>query len=263
MNAIVNSAGLYEMSKADKYRMLFNRVEPLKGWDFSRVGVTSVGEKWDFYEEVLKHCKKSDLLLDIGSGGGEKVLQLAKSVSFIAGIDESRDMIKAANENLGKSQFRNVVFFLMNARQMAFRDGLFNIATTRHSAFFAGETARVLADGGAFMTQQVSEADKFNIKKAFGRGQNFGIEDGTSREKSIRQLEDTHFADIKSFEYDAQEFYHTPEDLIFLLCHTPIIPDFGCQAEDFELLAQFIEENKSATGIRTNSRRYMIIAHKI
>lgn len=56
--------------------------------------------------------------------------------------------------------------------------------------------------------------------------------------------------------------YRTPEDLIFLLKHTPIIPNFGEEAEDFTILQSFIDVNSSEKGIRTNSKRFMIIAVK-
>ncbi len=53
------------------------------------------------------------------------------------------------------------------------------------------------------------------------------------------------------------------EDLIFLLKHTPIIPNFGEEEEDFNILQKFIKANSSEKGIRTNSKRFMIIAVKI
>ncbi|MGM2834971.1 SAM-dependent methyltransferase, partial [Bacillus cereus group sp. Bce025] len=51
-------------------------------------------------------------------------------------------------------------------------------------------------------------------------------------------------------------------DLIFLLKHTPIIPNFGEEEEDFNILQKFIKANSSEKGIRTNSKRFMIIAVK-
>ena len=49
-------------------------------------------------------------------------------------------------------------------------------------------------------------------------------------------------------EYDVTDYYRTPEDLIFLLKHTPIIPNFGEEAEDFTILQSFIDVNSSEKG---------------
>lgn len=113
-----------------------------------------------------------------------------------------------------------------------------------------------------FLTQQVSEHDKLNLKEVFGRGQCFGERDGTLKEKYMRELISAGFKIIQVREYDVTDHYSTPEDLIFLLKHTPIIPNFGEEEEDFNILQKFIKANSSEKGIRTNSKRFMIIAVK-
>jgi hypothetical protein len=124
------------------------------------------------------------------------------------------------------------------------------------------EVFRLLDDHGIFLTQQVSEADKLNIKEAFYRGQNYGQEDGIQKRTYIKELKEAGFKEITSLDYNAKEYYQTPEDLIYILKHTPIIPDFGRDSKDFETLHEFIKKNKTAKGICTNAKRYMIIAKK-
>jgi ubiquinone/menaquinone biosynthesis C-methylase UbiE len=150
------------------YELLYNQVGKLIGWDFSNLKVDSFGKKWDFYEEVVKRSKKTDVLLDIGTGGGEKVLRIASSVFFLIGIDKSPEMIKTANKNLAKTYLNNVRFFQMDAKKIIFPDRFFNITSCRQAMFFPEELSRVLCDNGVFITQQVSEADKINIKDVFG-----------------------------------------------------------------------------------------------
>ena len=67
-----------------------------------------------------------------------------------------------------------------------------------------------------------------------------------------------------SFEkvHDSKIIYKTDKDYIFLLRYTPTIPEFGKKKNDFEILKKFIEENKTKRGIKTNSKRFMIIAAK-
>jgi hypothetical protein len=241
---------------------IFDSVDDLSGWDFSRLRCYTDGEAWDFYDEVAKRCAPSDMVLDIGTGGGEKVLSIASSVLLLIGIDISEQMIRTANENREKSGAVNVRFFHMPAERCGFPDHYFNVISCRQSSFDAGEASRLLVKGGYLLTQQISEDDKYNIKKQFGRGQSFGVKDGTAKDKNIKQLREAGFSKVDAFDYDAAEYYRTPEDLVFLLKHTPIIPGFGQENNDLGLLEDFIKSNTTEKGIATNSKRYMIIAQK-
>ncbi|QYR21991.1 class I SAM-dependent methyltransferase [Paenibacillus sp. sptzw28] len=244
------------------YKEFYDKVGALNGWDFSRIKCRSEGVSWNFYAEVTKRCRSTDVLLDIGTGGGEALLSIADAARLLIGIDQSDGMIGTAADNLSKSLRENVRFVRMEAEKLEFPDRFFNIISCRHSPFNAKETARVLADDGVFLTQQVSEGDKANIKRAFGRGQGGGIPSGTLRNRLIQELSEAGFTDIQSFEYNAAEYYRSYEDLIFLLKHTPTIPGFGEDEADLQRLAAFIEGNQSEKGIETNSERFMIIARK-
>lgn len=245
-----------------EYKSFYEKMGSVNGWDFSRLNVRTVGEQWDFYEEVTKRCRKTDLWLDIGCGGGEKLLPIAESALLLVGIDLSQGMIRTAQANALKANEHRARFLQMDAGSLEFPAGFFHIVSCRQSEFSAQEAARVLAEGGIFLTQQIGEHDKRNIKQAFQRGQQFGMEDGELKHKYISDLTEAGFSDIQSFEYDAAEYYQTDEDLVFLLKHTPIIPDFGAGENDFDILHAFIERGRTEQGIMTNSKRFMIIAKK-
>lgn len=242
------------------YQAFYDQVGMINGWDFRDVKCVTEGVQWDFFSEVTKRCKKSDLLLDIGTGGGEAILSIADCALLLTGIDSSSGMIKTATRNAVQSGLSNVRFFQMAAEKLDFPDQFFQVVSCRHSDFCAKEIARVLIKGGIFLTQQVSENDKRNLKEAFGRGQAWGAEAGTLQQQYLADLSEAGFTDIQSFTYNASEYYQTAEDLLFLLKHTPIIPDFGRTESDFHILQRFIMENQTEKGIQTNSERFMIIA---
>ncbi|MUK87854.1 methyltransferase domain-containing protein [Ornithinibacillus sp. L9] len=244
------------------YEKFYDKVGKINGWDFSNIKSFSEGVKWEFYDEVIKRCEKSDVLLDIGTGGGENILRIAPSLLFLIGIDLSKGMLETAQSNLKTSKVLNVKFFQMSSDDLQFPNAFFDVVSSCHAPFSSIEIIKVLKSGGWFLTQQVSEADKLNIKKAFGRGQAFDKTDGALKERYIRELKQAGFSEIQSFEYDAIEYFERPEDIIFLLTHTPIIPDFGEDKKDFELLNGFIENNRKEKGIETNSKRFLIIAKK-
>jgi SAM-dependent methyltransferase len=243
------------------YKNFYDRVGKLNGWDFSKMNCRSEGVKWDFYREVSLRCKKFDIMLDIGTGGAEALLSIAESALLLVGIDSSMGMIQTATDNLKQSNKSNVRVIQMDAEKLEFPRNFFNVIACRHSPFCAKEIAKVLANDGVFLTQQVSEDDKLNLVQAFGRGHKTVV-DGTLKNNYISELHEAGFADVQSFEYNATEYYASFEDLVFLLKHTPIIPDFGQNQHDFALLEKFIEENQTGKGIMTNSKRFMIIARK-
>ena len=81
-------------------------------------------------------------------------------------------------------------------------------------------------------------------------------------ERDLQDLRAAGFTNIVASEYDLIEYYQTPDDLIFLLQHTPIIPNFGDNKQDFKILADFIDAHTTSKGIKTNSKRYIIVAKK-
>lgn len=245
-----------------EYKNFYDKIGKINGWDFSKLRVKVEGIKWNFYDEVTKRCGGSDILLDVGTGGGENVLKIASSLLLLIGIDKSSGMIEKANSNLGKAKNLNVRFHQMSSDNLQFPSSFFDVISSCHAPFYAIELAKVLKSGGTFLTQQVSEADKLNLKKAFGRGQAFEEVDGTLKERYIRELKDAGFIEVQSFDYNAIEYYQTTEDLIFLLKHTPIIPNFGQEDNDFNILNDFIERNRTKKGIITNSKRFLIVADK-
>ncbi|MCG7409608.1 class I SAM-dependent methyltransferase [Paenibacillus sp. ACRRX] len=240
----------------------YDKVGRINGWDFSQMKLTSEGIGWDFYQEVVRACIPSDFLLDIGTGGGEAVLAIADSAQLIVGIDHSSGMIKTAVQNLNRAGIPNVRFMQMDAEKLLFPNEFYNVVSCRHSGFYAEEVARVLAPDGLFMTQQVGERDKINLKAAFGRGQAYESMPETLMRGYIAELSAAGFRDIQFDQYYATEYYETPEDLLFLLTHTPIIPNFGEVKGDMEVFEQFVADHMTAQGIITNAERFMIAARR-
>ncbi|MGG0721939.1 class I SAM-dependent methyltransferase [Bacillus mycoides] len=245
------------------YKNFYNKVGRANRWDFSKLKCETVGDTWDFYGEVKERCKLSDISLDVGTGGGENVLKVAPSAALLIGIDNSNGMIETAHSNLKNVGVSNVKFLQMDSAALTFPNFYFDIASCCHAPFVASELAKVMKNGAFFLTQQVCEHDNLNLKEAFGRGQCLGERDGILKEKYMDELISAGFELVQVREYDVIDYYSAPEDLIFLLKHTPIIPRFGEEEEDFNILQKFIDANSSEKGIRTNSKRFMIIAVKL
>ncbi|MEK4251765.1 class I SAM-dependent methyltransferase [Paenibacillus sp. FSL W7-1287] len=244
------------------YKAFYDRVGKQNGWDFSKVQCTVAGEMPNLYHLAAQHSPKKKLLLDIGTGGGEQVLEHCRAFQLVVGIDSSYEMIHAANTNLKASEHSNFRFFQMDCTDLKFPDHMFDMVSCRQAPFDPNEVSRVLAPSGLFITQQVSEHDKYNLKQAFNRGQSYGEADGAQQKVFVHQLQEAGFINIEVHEYDVTEYYHSAEDLIFLLKHTPIIPSFGIEEQDFDILEKFIADNQQSKGIKTNSKRYIVTASR-
>lgn len=242
------------------YDKFYDRVGKINGWDFSKINVLTEGVKWDYQQEILKRAHPTNLLLDIGSGGGENLETLAAFFAFIVGIDQSGGMIKTAQKNSMLANNKNIRFCQMSSSFLQFPHEFFDIVTCRHAPFHPEEVAKVLKKGGYFITQQVSEADKLNIKQAFHH-QHKDI-NGRLQARYIDELKHAGFSIVRSDEYNATEYYQSPEDLLFLLKHTPIIPHFAEEKHHFKIFEEFLTNNTTSRGICTNSNRFLIIAKK-
>ena len=106
-----------------------NYYEEVKDWDFSKFEIEWESlTNWDLYEELRKVTNKDSKILDLGTGGGEKVLECFPDCKEILATDFSEEMIKTANENLAKSERKNITFRLMDNLAMDVPDNYFEVA---------------------------------------------------------------------------------------------------------------------------------------
>lgn len=246
------------------YKEMYEKVGSVVGWDFSKIDKRKkvVGKKWDFLEIVKGYVTDKTVLLDIGTGGGKKLLEVAKTVEKAYGIDHQQSMISTAHRNLAESKMRNVEFKLADAKNLPFPEEHFDIIMCRHAPFSAQQVYRVMKPKGIFLTQQVySGKDAANIKRIFGRGQGYGRKPGTGIKKHVRELQAAGFEILRKDTCNVTEYYADMADVIFLLRNTPIIPDFDID-KDRKHLEEIESKYKTDYGIKTNSARYLLVCRK-
>ncbi len=241
-------------------KRLYNHVGKEIGWDFTRVHAVSSGVKWDFYKLVRDFCSPDDMLLDLGTGGAEQVLTLADAVARIDAVDNAPEMVRTAERNIRHSKNRNVFSHCLDNKDIGELNRYYDLVTCRHAPFDVQELKTVMKEGAVFMTQQVSEGDKQNLKEWFNRGQAFTIVDGTLQDRYVKELQTAGYKHVQAYNYDAIEYYQTENDLAFLLEHTPILGAFGKDKREYEQLHAFCEQYQTDQGIKTNSKRFMIVA---
>ena len=252
------------MSEKDFY----NKV---KNWDFSMINYEKESlTDFDLYDLLKENTNSSSRLLDLGTGGGEKVLKYFPDCAEIIATDFSEEMINTANESLKRSGKNNITFRTMDNLNMDTPDDYFDVVVARHTCIDAKQIYKTLKNGGKLLLRGVDKLDCWQLKRLFGKGQSYFDEKPISV-IDYENILDAGFKHVELIPIHVREFYKTKEDLMALLLKTPILMEFSEVEEndnlelkgiDEKLIDKYIEENTFEKGILLIRRYYGIIATK-
>jgi len=246
--------------------------EEVKDWNFDKFEIeTQSLTKWDLYEELKEKTNQNSKVLDLGTGGGEKVLTSFPQVKEILGTDFSKEMIKTANENLKKSGKKNITFRIMDNLKMDVPDSYYDVVVARNTVTDPKQIYKALRKGGYLLIRGVDKYDCWNLKLMYGKGQAFS--DG--KPISIIDYENVinaGFKDIELIPIHVREYFKSKELFIEFLKKVPIIDDFSELEDsgkmhynkelDESLIEKYIKENTYNGKIRLLRRYYGIVAKK-
>ena len=245
--------------------------ERIGNWDFSQIKCKTENlTNWDFYEKIKESSNEKSLCLDLGTGGGERVLNNYPNVGMIIATDFSEEMIKTARENAKKYPEKRVKFTKMNNLKMTFPKETFDLISARHTIINAKQIYDCLAAGGIIVIRGVDKKDCWELKELFGRGQGYNDEIAIS-EKDYQDLKEAGFTNIEKVEILHNEYYETEDDLMALLLKTPILDDFSeIKNERFEhrtiiekdVFGEYVKKYKTEKGILLKRVLYGIVAKK-
>ena len=246
--------------------------EEIKDWDFSKFEIETENlTNWDLYDLLKKITNKNLKILDLGTGGGEKVLEYFPDCAEILGTDFSPAMIETANKNLLKSKRKNITFKVMDNLNMNVPEDYFDVVVARHTVTDPKQIYKCLKKGGYLLIRGVDRDDCWSLKMLFGRGQ--GYHD--SKPISLVDYENVlnaGFKDVELVPIHQREYYKN--ELLFkeFLKKVPIIDDFSEEFGDNKdyytddldqnILDKYIKENTYNGKIRLIRRYYGIIAKK-
>ncbi len=249
----------------------YKRYEEIGNWDFSDIEYTVEQDSdWNFYKEISQYSKSNSLILDLGTGGGEKALAQMPDVGMIIATDFSPKMIETANINKKNYPDKKIKFVTMDNLNMKFPNNLFDIITARHTIIDAKQIYNCLSNNGMLIIEGVDKYDCWELKKLFNRGQSFN-DDISIRQKDYNDLKRAGFSEINLQEIVQYEYYKTANDLFALLLKTPILNNFSeldtsnnthkNQIES-DLFNQYISQHTTDKGIELKRVLYGIVAKK-
>ena len=251
----------------------FEFYEKIKDWNFDEFQIeTDYLTNWKMYEILKDLTDSNSKVLDLGTGGGEKVLQkFPDYLKEVVATDYSKEMINTANENLKKSGRGNITFRIMDNLKMDLPKNYFDVVVARNTVTDPKQIYEVLKPGGYLLIHGVDKLDCWALKRLFQKGQ------GYYDVKPISLIDyenvlDAGFKDVELVPIHCREYFGNYEDFYNFLLKVPILDDFSEMENDScdyykkeidsEKLKEYVDENTYQKKIRLIRRYYGITARK-
>jgi SAM-dependent methyltransferase len=205
--------------------------QPFSGWDFSYLKDKMIEDRppWSYEALVRQIMPHAAAALDLGTGGGEKLLEfcdvfpprLAVTESYPPNLLLARRRLAAYGTDV---RFANADL----AGILPFDDAEFDLVINRHSGYNVGEIERVLKPGGVFLTQQVDGKSTLDLFEAFDSQPHWPW---YNLAFALQRLgETTHLAVEMSQEWSGRMIFTDVASLVYYLKAIPwVVDDFSVE----------------------------------
>ena len=132
--------------------------KPIIGWDFSYLDGRMLLEQppWSYMSRARKLMRSVPSVLDIATGGGERLLAMRDHWPETVVVTEGHPPnFKLACERLEPLGVRVVEADHDEYTPMPFENAEFSLVLNRHAALYVDEIERILVPGGRLLTRQV------------------------------------------------------------------------------------------------------------
>jgi SAM-dependent methyltransferase len=232
-----------------------------EGWDFSFLKDRFIEKdlSWNYREIVKSKIKKSGVLLDMGTGGGEILSSLRDFLPLRTFATEGyKPNVRIARKTLEPLKIN--VIEVENDETLPFEDETFDLIINRHESFSSRELNRILKRGGEFITQQCGEMDNIELNHYFN--DNSRDKNEWCLARAVRELEDNGIKiKYKKEEFIDSRFLDIGAVIYYLKVITWQIPDFRIE-ENFEKLKELHAKIKKEDGFATSQHRFIVVGEK-
>lgn len=228
--------------------------EEIKDWNFDMFQIESEElTNWDLNEILNKVANKESRILDLGTGGGEKVIKYFPDCKEILGTDFSEGMIETAKKNLKVSGRKNISFRVMDNLKMDVPDDYFDVVVARHTVTDPKQIYKCLKKGGYLLLRGVDMFDCYSLKLIFGRGQALNDKKPISI-VDYENVLNAGFKDVELVPIHEREYFKNKELFVSFLKKVPIIDDFSEEVGDSkQYFATELEDDKIDEYISNNT----------
>ncbi len=242
------------------YSKIYKEAAKRGGWSDDRPDTETT---WgDMYDIAAKKITSEMVVLDIGTAEGNHFLRIASCMQKGLGIDIEPSMIRVAKKNAFTRGIENIVFKVIDADKLILPSESFDVVLSRHCSVNMKEIYRILKPGGFFFAQMIHETDKRNLKRVFGRSQDWKVPVGTRLRKYSAGARTAGFKKVETKISNIPIVFPDEDSLRIYLKMTPTVPNFGDKKGDDVKLRKFITKYNGKLGIRSNTSRFLILALK-
>lgn len=230
------------------------------GWDFSYLDgrMEESPLPWNYRLILENHFKNTEILLDMGTGGGEFLDSFTRLPMRTYATEGYAPNIDIARNRLGKRDI--IVEEVGEDDRLPFADEYFELICNRHESYKASEVHRILKKGGLFITQQVGGLNDADLNACLGDN-NLEYFDWCLV-KAMHELEATGFSIQEEKEYLGKtRFYDIGSIVYYLKCIPWQVEDFSVAKyfERLEVMNRILDKEGYIDFI---NHRFYLIAQK-
>lgn len=226
------------------------------GWDFENIRVKPLepGPPWDYESTAREFARSSDSILDLGTGGGERLSTfIARLPARVVATEAWAPNVTVALGRLGPL---GVHIVRASSLRLPIANATFDLVLDRHEELDPGEIVRVLRPGGQFLTQQVDRNDWQEL------GRYFHLSDFGDQFTEYKQALEAKGMAVGGVRHDRKVAYRSLGDVVFMMLVSPFtVPDFDPERQVDALLA-LADECGIPDGIVLTESRFILVAKK-
>ena len=239
-----------------RLRPWVERARGFSGWSFD-LGERWLGPPmpWSYEEHVRGFARGMSAVLDIGTGGGERLASLRDALpSMVVATEEWPVNAPVARERLAPL---GVDVVHASDDVPPFATNSFDLVINRHSSFDPAEVVRLLRPGGAFLTQQVGRGNWDELVPHFPRLHDWGDQLGGYSD-AFRSLG----FNVTIHEHRQRVAYPSLGEFVYMLAVASwTIPDFDVERE-IDALLNLEQDCLTDEGFVVTEDRYLLTARK-
>lgn len=248
----------------DELQAIAHEAGTRSGWDFSRMRTEREPVPWDYPEVVSRYLTPTDTVLDVGTGGGERLLNLASRFATGVGIDPDHEMVRVALANAARTAMTHVTFQQAGTGDLLnIPHEMFDVVLTRHAPTSARGLNHVTKPGGYFVCQGVGAHNMENIRLAFQTGS--ATQYDNDQRSLISELCESGWVIVAEGEYNVRYLVRDLPSLLFwfsAIAGANEVPSDFSIARHHNILNDIIRHYGSDRGVETNEHRTLLIARK-
>lgn len=237
-------------------------MQPFMGWDFSYLNDRMLEEQppWSYLSRAATLMRRSSSVLDMGTGGGERLMELREHwPKRVVATEDYPPNFRLATERLAPLGARVEDVRLTEYDPAPFADGEFDLVLNRHSGFNPTEVARILAPGGTFLTQQVHGLWSQDLIAVFDVKPQWPE---ATLSHNVPKLEAAGLTIVVAEEWSGKLCFTDVGAIVYYLKAVPwLVPGFSVERH-LEYLLKLQRKLEDGEELAFEARKYLIEAHK-